>query len=100
VGRVKWGAHVVERRKCGDSVGGASATFDRRVAALKDDVGALADFETRARNPCDRLAVLEGAPLIRSRMETLTAHNYGALRGVDCKAVLTRAAARLPTYRT
>jgi putative acyl-CoA dehydrogenase len=85
---------------------GASATLDRHVAALKDDIGALADFETRARNLCDRLAVcLEGAALIRaespiaeafcrSRMETLGAHNYGALRGVDCKAIITRAAAR------
>jgi putative acyl-CoA dehydrogenase len=85
---------------------GESTTLDRHVAALKDDMGALADFETRARNLCDRLAVcLEGAALIRaqspiaeafcrSRMETLAAHNYGALRGVDCKKIVTRAAAR------
>ena len=85
---------------------GESAALDRHVAALKDDICALADFETRARNLCDRLAVcLEAAALIRaqspiaeafcrSRLETLSAHNYGALTGVDCKAIVTRAAAR------
>jgi putative acyl-CoA dehydrogenase len=66
----------------------------------------LSDFETRARDLCDRLALtLSAAALIRagspiteafcrSRLETHGAHNYGALTGVDCKAIVMRAAPR------
>ena len=46
---------------------GESATLDAHVAALKDDVRDLSDFESRARDLCDRLAVgLEAAALIRA----------------------------------
>ena len=88
------------------SARGESATLDRHVAALKDDMAGLADFETRARDLCDRLALcIEGAALIRagspiaeafcrSRLETRGAHNYGALTGVDTKAIARRAAPR------
>ena len=87
-------------------VGGESATLDRHVETLKDDMADLSDFETRARNLCDRFALcFEAAALIRaaspiaeafcrSRLETLGAHNYGALMRVDCKAIARRAAAR------
>jgi putative acyl-CoA dehydrogenase len=66
----------------------------------------LSDFETRARDLCDRLALcIEGAALIRagspvaeafcrSRLETRGAHNYGALAGVDTKPIVRRAAPR------
>ena len=85
---------------------GESATLDAHVAALKDDVRDLSDFESRARDLCDRLAVgLEAAALIRagspvagafcrSRLESRGTHNYGALTGVDGKAIVRRAAAR------
>ena len=67
----------------------------------------LSDFEARARDLCDRLALgLAGrgaacAParpvadaFCRSRLETRGAHNYGALTGVDAKAIVKRAAPR------
>ena len=66
----------------------------------------LADFESRARDLCDRLALtLQAAALIRagspvagafcrSRFETRGAHNYGALTGVDAKPIVNRAAPR------
>ena len=66
----------------------------------------LSDFESRARDLCDRLAVgLQAAALIRagspvaeafcrSRLEARGAHNYGALTGVDCKAIVKRARPR------
>ena len=85
---------------------GESAAFDAHLAALKDDMQDLADFEARARDICDRLATgLQAAALIRagspvadafcrSRLESRGAHNYGALTGVDCKAIVRRAAAR------
>jgi putative acyl-CoA dehydrogenase len=85
---------------------GESAALDRHVAALKTDLRDLADFETRARDLCDRLAVgLQGAALVRagspvaeafcrSRLETMGAHNWGALTGVDAKAIVKRAAPR------
>ncbi len=88
------------------SAKGESATLDAHVAALKGDLGDLADFEARGRDLCDRLALaLEAAALIRagspaaeafcrSRLETLGAHNYGALKGVDCKTIVKRTAAR------
>ena len=88
------------------STKGENAVLDQHVAALQDDMRDLSEFESRARDLCDRLAVaLEAAALIRaaspiadafcrSRLESLGAHNYGALTGVDCKAIVSRAAAR------
>jgi putative acyl-CoA dehydrogenase len=87
-------------------VRGAHAALDAHVAALKDDARDLGDFETRARDLCDRLAVaLQAAALIRggspvadafcrSRIESRGAHLYGALTGVDTKAIVRRAAPR------
>jgi putative acyl-CoA dehydrogenase len=88
------------------SVRGASAALDRAVAALKDDLARQADFESRARDLCDRLALcLEAAALLRagspiadifclSRLEARGAHHYGALSGVNTKAIVERAAPR------
>jgi putative acyl-CoA dehydrogenase len=88
------------------SAKGESAALDRHVAALKDDMRDLSEFEGRARDLCDRLAVgLAGAALIRaaspiadafcrSRLESRGAHHYGALTGVDGKAIVGRAAPR------
>jgi putative acyl-CoA dehydrogenase len=88
------------------SVKGESGELDAHVAALKDDMRDLSDFETRARDLCDRLAVgLEAAALIRagspvaeafcrSRLETRGAHQYGALTGINTKAIVKRAAPR------
>ena len=85
---------------------GESAALDAHVATLKADLRDLGDFESRARDLCDRLAVgLQAAALIRagspvaeafcrSRLETPGAHNYGALTGVDTKAIVKRAAPR------
>jgi putative acyl-CoA dehydrogenase len=88
------------------SAKGESAALDAHVAALKEDLRDLAGFEARGRDLCDRFALgLEGSALIRagspvaeafcrSRLEARGAHNYGALTGVDCKAIVKRAAAR------
>ena len=88
------------------STKGESAALDRHVEALKDDMHDISDFESRTRDVCDRLAVgLEAAALIRaaspiahafcrSRLESRGTHHYGALTGVDCKAIVRRAAAR------
>ena len=85
---------------------GESAALDAHVAALKDAMRDLSDFETRARSLCDRLATgLQAAALIRagspvaeaycrSRLESRGAHNYGALTGIDARAIVRRAAAR------
>jgi putative acyl-CoA dehydrogenase len=85
---------------------GESAALDEHVARLKDDMRDLASFEGRARDLCDRLATgLQAAALIRaaspvadvfcrSRLESRGAHNYGALTGVDARAIVKRAAAR------
>jgi putative acyl-CoA dehydrogenase len=87
-------------------VRGESATLDAHAATLKDELRDLGDFESRARDLCDRLAVgLQAAALFRagspvaeafcrSRIETKGAHNYGALTGVDTKAIVRRAAPR------
>ncbi len=92
-----------------DEVGrakGGSAALDAHVARLKHDLSDLDAFEASARDLCDRLATgLEAAALVRagspvaeafcrSRLETRGAHNYGALTGVDAKAIVKRAAAR------
>ena len=88
------------------SAKGESPALDAHVAAMKDDMRDLSDFETRARSLCDRLALgFEAAALVRagspvaeafcrSRLETLGAHNYGALNGIDCTAIVKRAAVR------
>ena len=88
------------------AVKGESAALDAHVAALKDDLSDLSQFESRARDLCDRLAVgLQASALFRaaspvagafcrSRLETRGAHNYGALTGVDAKAIVKRAAPR------
>ena len=85
---------------------GGSGALDAQIARLKDDLRHLDAFEASARDLCDRLAVgLQAATLIsagspvaeafcRSRLETRGAHNYGALTGVDAKAIVRRAAAR------
>ncbi len=88
------------------SVKGESATLDAHAAALKDDLADLSDFESRARDLCDRLAVgfqaaalaRAGSPaaevFCRSRLEKRGEHNYGALAGADLKAIVQRAAPR------
>ena len=85
---------------------GESATLDAHVATLKDDLRDPSQFESRARDLCDRLAVgLQAAALFRavspvaeafcrSRLEARGAHQYGALAGVDAKAIVRRAAPR------
>jgi len=89
-----------------DMARGASAALDSHVAALKDEMRDLSDFEARGRDLCDRLALgLEAASLVRAgspiagafahaRLESRGAHNYGALTGVDAKAIVRRAAPR------
>jgi putative acyl-CoA dehydrogenase len=88
------------------AVKGESATLDAQVGALKQDLSDPSQFESRGRDLCDRLAVgLQAAALFRaaspvaeafcrSRLETRGAHNYGALAGVDSKAIVQRAAPR------
>ena len=88
------------------AAGSESAALDAHVAALKDDMRDLADFEARARDLCDRMATgLQAAALIRagspvadafcrSRLESRGAHHYGALTGIDARAIVKRAAAR------
>ena len=88
------------------AVRGESTALEREATALKEDMRDLADFESRARDLCDRLALtLQAAALIRagspiaeafccSRLETRGAHNYGALTGVDSKPIVKRAAPR------
>ena len=95
-------------REVSEARGGHRA-LDAHVAALKDDLRDTNDFEARARDLCDRLAlglqasvVVRNAPgavadaFCRSRLESRGAHHYGALpRGVDAAAIVKRAAARL-----
>ncbi len=88
------------------SVKSENAALDAHISALKDDLRDLAGFDSRARDLCDRLAVgLQAAALFRaaspladafcrSRIETKGTHNYGALTGVDAKAIVKRAAPR------
>lgn len=87
-------------------VRGESAALDAHVEALKRDLADLSGYEARARDLCDRLAtalqavalVRAGSPaaeaFCRSRLEGRGAHMYGALTGVDAKALVKRAAAR------
>jgi putative acyl-CoA dehydrogenase len=94
-------------REVSEARGGHRA-LDAHVAALKDDLRDTNDFEARARDLCDRLALgLEASVVVRnspgvladafcrSRLESRGAHHYGALpRGVDAAAIVKRAAAR------
>jgi putative acyl-CoA dehydrogenase len=87
---------------------GAHAALDAHVDALKQDMRGLNDFEYRARDLCDRLALgLQASALVRSapghaaeafcrsRLETRGQRNYGALdRDADARAIVRRAAAR------
>ncbi|MFT4275498.1 MAG: isovaleryl-CoA dehydrogenase [Rhodopseudomonas sp.] len=87
---------------------GADVAFDRHVAALKDDMRDASDFEERARDLVDRLAVgLQASVLIRhapeevaeaycaSRLAQRGAHHYGALpKGVNFAAIIDRARPR------
>jgi putative acyl-CoA dehydrogenase len=87
---------------------GAHAALDAHVEALKADMRGLDDFEDRARDLCDRLALgLAASALVRSasanaaeafcrsRLETRGQRNYGALdRNADARAIVKRAAAR------
>ncbi len=89
-----------------ESARGESAALDRHAAELQDDMRDLKDFESRARDLCDRLAVgLEAAVLVRagspvaaafcrSRLQSRGTHNYGALTAVDSRAIVGRATVR------
>ncbi len=84
---------------------GANASLDRLANDLKRDIRDLSDFEYRARDVVDRMALaLQASLLIRhapnligdafchSRLEQLGHHNYGTLpRGVDCAGIIARA---------
>ncbi|HXA46174.1 MAG TPA: acyl-CoA dehydrogenase family protein, partial [Burkholderiaceae bacterium] len=84
---------------------GANAALDHMVAGLAKDLGDLRDFEFRARDVVDRMAVaLQASLLVRnapayvsdafcqSRLEQRGHHNYGTLpRGVDAAAIIKRA---------
>jgi putative acyl-CoA dehydrogenase len=84
---------------------GANAVLDRYVANLANDLKDLQDFEYRARDVVDRMALaIQASLLVRhapafisdafchSRLEQLGHHNYGTLpRGVDVAAIIARA---------
>ncbi|OGB29728.1 MAG: DNA alkylation response protein [Burkholderiales bacterium RIFCSPLOWO2_12_FULL_61_40] len=84
---------------------GAHAALDRYVAHLAQDFKDLQDFEYRARDVVDRMALaLQASLLVRnapafvsdafchSRLEQQGHHNYGTLpRGVDVAAIIARA---------
>jgi putative acyl-CoA dehydrogenase len=87
---------------------GGHEAFDRHLAALKEDMHDMSDFESRARDLCDRLALGLQASLMvrdapaniadafcRSRLESRGHHQYGALpRGIDLGVIVARAAPR------
>ena len=84
---------------------GTHVALDRFVADLAKDLKDLGDFEYRARDVVDRMALaLQASLLVRnaptfvsdafchSRLEQLGHHNYGTLpRGVDTSAIIARA---------
>ena len=84
---------------------GTHAALDALVADLARDLKDLGDFEYRARDVVDRMALaLQASLLIRnapafvadafcqSRLEQRGHHNYGTLpRGVDATAIIARA---------
>lgn len=87
---------------------GGNASLDRHTKALKEDMRETSDFEDRARDLVDRLAVgLQASILVKhapaavadafcvSRLDSHGAHQYGALpRHVDFGAILARAMPR------
>ncbi|PPQ34060.1 isovaleryl-CoA dehydrogenase [Rhodopila globiformis] len=87
---------------------GGNASYDRHVAALTDDMRETSDFEERARDLVDRLAVgLQASVLVRhapafvsdaycaSRIGQRGAHQFGALpKTVDFGAIIERARPR------
>jgi putative acyl-CoA dehydrogenase len=87
---------------------GGHKALDLHVESLKKDMLELADFEYRARDLVDRLALaLQASVLVRhapdfvadafceSRLESRGAHQYGALpRGLDLQAIVDRARPR------
>ena len=91
-----------------EGVRGENRALDAHVDALKQDMRDLSDFEDRARDLCDRLALgleasamVKGAPaanaeaFCRSRLEAQGQHNWGALpRGLDLAGIVKRAAPR------
>jgi len=91
-----------------DSARGANRALDAHVAALKDDMRDLGDFESQARDLCDRLALaLQASVMVRSapaasadafcaaRLEGRGARNWGALpKGLDLAAIVKRALPR------
>jgi len=88
--------------------GGANATLDAFVGALKREFSDLADLEYRARGVVDRMALAMQAALLvqhapafvadafcASRLADGGQRNYGTLpRGVDCAAIVARATPR------
>jgi len=84
---------------------GTNAVLDRYVANLASDFKDLQDFEYRARDVVDRMALaIQASLLVRhapafisdafchSRLEQVGHHNYGTLpRGVDVAAIIARA---------
>ncbi len=84
---------------------GAHAALDRHVVELKNELRDLSDFEYRARDVVDRMALaLQATQLAhgtsatvfdafcRARLECRGQHQYGALpRGVDVRAIVERA---------
>jgi putative acyl-CoA dehydrogenase len=87
---------------------GGSRSLDAHAARLKDDLANANDFEARARDLCDRLALaLQGSLVVRhappavadaycaSRIEGRGARQFGAFpRSVDGEAIVRRAAPR------
>lgn len=87
---------------------GAHPALDRLIADLAKDLKDLRDFEYRAREVVDRMALaLQASLLIRSapnfvsdafcnsRLTQVGHHNYGTLpRGVDVAAIIARATPR------
>ena len=84
---------------------GAKPLLDQHIAALASDLKDLGDFEYRARDVVDRMALaLQASLLVRhapalvsdafcqSRLGQVGQHNYGTLpRGIDVGAIIARA---------
>ncbi len=91
-----------------ESARGENRALDAHIEALKEDMRDLSDFEERARDLCDRLALgllasamVKSAPsadadaFCRSRLEARGQHHWGALpRGLDLASIVKRAAPR------
>ncbi len=91
-----------------DGARGAAPELDAYADALKDDLRDANNFEARAREFCDRLALaLQGAALARfapdfvtdgfarARLTGVGTHHYGALPGgLDAARIVKRAAPR------